>query len=452
FPLPPGRTAMPSLLRRAGLRALVALGSLLLPAALPGLALHAQEHGATPEAIALRADRMLDVRTGEVVRDVTVLVEGATIRAVNPGSLPAGTAVLELGDVTLLPGFIDMHTHLAYDIGPDWVARIVTRETEGDGAIRALLNARRTLDAGFTTVRDVGGAAVIPLARAVERGAVPGPHIFSARSSLSITGGHCDLTTGFSPNVSPEREDNGVANGPWEVVEAVRHQIKHGAKVIKVCATAGVLSLEGPVGAQQYTAEELRAAVEEAARHGVRVAAHAHGAQGILAAVEAGVTSIEHGSQLTDEILAAMKARGTWLVPTSYLADRIDLTGQPQLIRDKAADILPQARASLRRAVAAGVPIAFGTDAGVFPHGENAGEFAVYVAAGMTPLAALQTATVNAARALEVEDRGEIRPGLLADLVAVPGDPLQDITVTEDVRFVMVGGRVVKHPPAGAGR
>jgi imidazolonepropionase-like amidohydrolase len=236
-----------------------------------------------------------------------------------------------------------------------------------------------------------------------------------------------------------------VADGPWEVVQAVRYQIKHGARVIKTCATAGVLSMEGPVGAQQYSLEELEAMVQEAARHGVVVAAHAHGTEGIKAAVQAGVASIEHGSILDDEAMRMMKERGTYLVPTAYLRDRIDLNVLPAQVRAKAEEVLPLARESLERAIAAGVPIAFGTDAAVYPHGENAQEFEVYVRLGMSPLEALQTATIHAADLLGTPDRGAIAPGLLADLVAVPGNPLDDITVTEDTRFVMIGGRVVKH-------
>jgi imidazolonepropionase-like amidohydrolase len=236
-----------------------------------------------------------------------------------------------------------------------------------------------------------------------------------------------------------------VADGPWEVVTAVRYQIKHGAQVIKTCATAGVLSMEGPVGAQQYTLEELRAMVDEAARHGIKVAAHAHGSEGILAAVQAGVASIEHGSVLTDEIIDLMIERGTYLVPTTYLADVIALDVLPPLVRAKAETILPLMRQSLERAIAAGVRIAFGTDAGVFPHGDNAGEFEVYVRLGMSELEALRTATVHAADLLGLDDRARLREGLLADIIAVPGNPLEDITVTEDVAFVMLGGRVIKH-------
>jgi imidazolonepropionase-like amidohydrolase len=227
------------------------------------------------------------------------------------------------------------------------------------------------------------------------------------------------------------------------VVQAVRYQIKHGAQVIKTCATAGVLSMEGPVGAQQYTEEELRAMVEEAERHGIKVAAHAHGNAGIKAAVRAGVASIEHGSELDTEAIALMKERGTFLVPTTYLVDRINLAVLPPLVRRKAETILPVARESLRRAIAGGVKIAFGTDAGVFPHGENAKEFAVLVRMGMPPLEALRSATLRAAELLGVSDRGTIAAGQLADLIAVPGDPLRDITVTERVTWVMLGGKVV---------
>jgi imidazolonepropionase-like amidohydrolase len=243
---------------------------------------------------------------------------------------------------------------------------------------------------------------------------------------------------------------DGVADGPWEVVEAVRYQIKHGAQVIKTCATAGVLSLEGPVGAQQYTYEELKAMVDEAARHGVKVAAHAHGTEGIKAAVRAGVASIEHGSMLDDEAIALMKEKGTYLVPTTYLADRINLAVLPPVVRRKAETVLPVMRESLRKAIGAGVKIAFGTDAAVYPHGENAKEFAVYVKLGMTPLRAIQSATVVAADLLGKDDRGVIAPGRLADLIAVPGDPLQDITATERVTWVMQGGAVLKDERPGA--
>ena len=216
--------------------------------------------------------------------------------------------------------------------------------------------------------------------------------------------------------------------------------------MIKICATAGVLSFEESVGAQQFTEEEMRAIVEEAARHGMRVAAHAHGTDGIIAAVRAGVASIEHGSILDDEAIRLMKDRGTFLVPTQYLADVIPLDALPAPIRAKAEHVLPIMKQSFRRAVREGVRIAFGTDAGVYPHGENAREFAAYVEGGMSPVEALRSATLHAAELLGLDDRGRIAPGLLADLVAVPGDPLRDIRATERPVFVMVGGRVVREP------
>jgi imidazolonepropionase-like amidohydrolase len=278
---------------------------------------------------------------------------------------------------------------------------------------------------------------------AVERGDIVSPHVVPSRDALGITGGHCDVT-GYAPGVLEQGPREGVANGPWEVVEAVRYQIKHGAHVIKTCATAGVLSMEGPVGAQQYTYDELKAMVDEASRHGIKVAAHAHGTDGIKAAVRAGVASIEHGSLLDDEAIAMMKERGTYLVPTTYLVDRINLAVLPPLVRQKAESIMPRARESVRMAIAQRVKIAFGTDAGVFPHGENAREFAVYVKLGMSPADAIRTGTVNAADLLGLQDRGAIASGKLADIIAVPGDPLQDITATERVVFVMQAGKIVK--------
>jgi imidazolonepropionase-like amidohydrolase len=393
------------------------------------------------QPVVIRAARMLDVTAGRILTNAVVVVQGDKIVTVNPATLPLGARTVDLGDVTLLPGFIDMHTHLAGEISATSFTEPV-RLTESDYAFNAVANAQKTLRAGFTTVRDFGGDVTVALGKAVGRGTVIGPRVVPSRNALGITGGHCDVT-GFAPGVLEQGPKDGVADGPWEVVEAVRYQIKHGAQVIKTCATAGVLSLEGPVGAQQYSYEELKAMVDEAARHGIRVAAHAHGTDGIKAAVRAGVASIEHGSQLDDEAIALMKERGTWLVPTSYLVDRINLAVLPPPVRQKAETILPIARQSLRKAIAGGVKIAFGTDAGVFPHGENAKEFAVYVKLGMTTIEALRSATIHAAALLGVTDRGAIEAGKLADLVAVSGDPLRDITATERVNWVMLGGKVV---------
>ncbi len=404
-------------------------------------------HGQEGSAVVLRAARMLDVVSGEMLTDVVVVVEDGRVTGVNPSSLPEGAHEMDLGDVTLLPGFIDAHTHLGGQIGAGSFTRAVT-DTEADAAYATVLYGGRTIRAGFTTVRDFGGDVTVALAAAVERGDIVAPRVIPSRNALGITGGHCDVT-GFAPGIREGGPEQGVADGPGEVVAAVRYQIKHGALVIKTCATAGVLSMEGPVGAQQYSFEELEAMVQEAARHGVKVAAHAHGSDGIEAAVRAGVASIEHGSILTDEIIELMIEKGTYLVPTTYLVDRIDMDVLPPIVRRKAEEILPQARLSVERAIAAGVKIAFGTDAGVFPHGENAGEFSIYVQLGMSELDALRTATVNAADLLDTPDRGVIAEGMLADIIAVPGNPLEDITVTERVAFVMQGGRVIKHVMMG---
>ncbi len=391
----------------------------------------------------IRAARMLDVASGQMLEDVVIVVEGGVISAVNPASVPESMHDMDLGDVTLLPGFIDAHTHLTGQIGAGTFTEAVT-VTEAFGAFNAVKYGAITLRAGFTTVRDFGGDITVELGKAVERGDILAPRVIPSRNPLGITGGHCDVT-GFAPGILEGGPEQGVADGPWQVIQAVRYQIKHGAKVIKTCATAGVLSMEGPVGAQQYTLEELTAMVEEAARHGIKVAAHAHGSAGILAAVQAGVASIEHGSILTDEIMDLMIEKGTYLVPTTYLVDRIPLEQLPPLVRAKAEEILPQARKSVQRAIERGVPIAFGTDAAVYPHGENAGEFEIYVQLGMSELEALRTATIYAADLLDTPDRGALKAGMLADIIAVPSNPLDDITVTKDVRFVMLGGRVVKH-------
>ena len=394
----------------------------------------------------VRAARMLDLESGRIVRNAVVVIEDGRIKSVGSGEIPEDADIIDLGNLTLLPGLIDMHVHLTGQLGPDSFTRI-GRETAVDAALQGVLYARRTLLAGFTTVRNTGseGFADVSLMRAIDRGFVVGPRIWPAAHGLSITGGHGDAS-GFAPGLLEGGPEEGIADGVDEVIRAVRYQIKHGAKVIKVTATAGVLSFEGPVGAQQYSYEELRAMVEEAARHGMKVSAHAHGTEGIIAAVRAGVASIEHGSMLNDEAIALMKEKGTYLVPTTYLAGAINLDVLPPPIRAKAESILPVAKESVRRAIQAGVKIAFGTDAAVFPHGDNAKEFAALVERGLTPLEAIRSATLNAVDLLGVDDRGLIAPGRWADLVAVPGNPLEDVRVLEDVRFVMKGGKVFKRP------
>ncbi len=427
--------------------AFLALAALVFTAPVAAQEMGGMGSGGEHAPMVITAARMLDVATGTMIQNPTLVVEDDRITAVNPPSVPEDAHEMDLGDVTLLPGFIDAHTHMATEIGAGSFTNAVT-QTLADATLAAVKFGGVTVRAGFTTVRDFGGDATVALARAVEAGDVIGPHIVPSRSPLGITGGHCDVT-GFAPGVREQDYREGVADGVDEVLKAVRYQIKHGAQVIKTCATAGVLSMEGPVGAQQYSYEELKAMVDEAARHGVKVAAHAHGTDGIKAAVRAGVASVEHGSILDDEAMGLMKERGTYLVPTTYLADRIDLDALPAVMRKKAEEVLPLMRASLGRAIAAGVPIAFGTDAGVFPHGENAGEFGIYVKLGMSPLEALRSATVHAADLLGLDDRGTLAEGMLADIIAVPGNPLEDISVTTDVRFVMVAGRPVKHVMGG---
>jgi imidazolonepropionase-like amidohydrolase len=393
----------------------------------------------------LRAARLLDVARGEVVSPGVVVVEGDRIRSVGDAAPPASARTIDLGDATLLPGLIDAHTHLTGDLDGDWVMRPV-RETAADAALRGVPHARVTLLAGFTTVRDVGspGFTDVSLMKAIDAGFFPGPRIVPVGHAIGITGGHCD-ETGWAPGVLEKGPEEGVADGVDAAVRAVRYQIKHGARFIKVCATAGVLSFDATVGAQQLSDEELRAIVDEARRHGLKVAAHAHGTEGIKAAIRAGVASIEHGSMLDDEAISLMKQRGTYLVPTAYLLTRFNFDKMPPAIAAKARQVIPLAQESHRKAIRAGVKIAFGTDAAVYPHGENPKEFAVYVGYGMKPIDAIRSATLNAADLLGVSDRGVLAAGKLADVVAVPGNPLQDITAMERVRFVMKGGVVYRN-------
>lgn len=417
----------------------------LLPLAAAFCALAARPAGA--ETLVIEAGRLLDVAEGRLVSPAVVVVEGEKIAAVNPAAPPAGARVVDLGDFTLLPGLMDAHTHLNYEIVDGWETEPV-RFTAGDFALRAVPNARKTLLAGFTTVRDLGtgyGFSDVALAHAIDQGWVIGPRMIPAGHALSITGGHCDIT-GFAPGIEPPNFVSGVADGVDEVLKAIRYQIKHGAKVVKICATAGVLSFEGPVGALQYSPAELRAAAEEAHRHGLRIAAHAHGTEGIIASSEAGIDSVEHNSILTEEAARVLRKNGTFVVPNVYLIEAIDLGKVPPAIAAKMNHLKPLQVESFRRSLRYGLRIAFGTDAGVFPHGENAREFAAQVALGQTPLEAIRSATVVNAELFDTPERGRIEAGLLADLVAVDGNPLEDIRLLEDVRFVMKGGVIYKQP------
>lgn len=404
--------------------------------------------GAHAETVVLRADRYLDVVAGRHVSPAVVVVEGTMITAVNPATLPAGARTLDLSGHTLLPGLMDAHVHLNYELGEGWETEPL-RFTTGDFALRAVPNAKATLLAGFTTVRDVGtgyGFSDVALMHAIDKGWVPGPRIIPAGHAISTTGGHCDPTTGLAPGVDPPDYLSGIADGVDEIVRAIRHQVKHGAKVIKICATAGVLSFEGPVGAQQYSDAELRAAAEEAHRHGLRIAAHAHGTEGIIAASRAGIDSIEHNSIMTEEAAKVLKQNGSFVVPNLYLIEAIDVSKLPPVLAAKQTYLIPRVSESFRRSLERGLKVAFGTDAGVFPHGLNAKEFTARVRYGDTPLHAIRSATLVTAELFGTADRGRIEPGLLADLIAVAGDPLADIRLLEDVRFVMKDGVVYRQP------
>ena len=404
-------------------------------------------HESFADTKVIRADRMIDMTTGELISPASIVVEDDKIVAINPETLPADAETIDLGDRTILPGLFDMHSHLTLDYftGDNWTTAAV-RETPADWALYGVAFGRQTLEAGFTTVRDAGtwpGFPDVALMRAIDAGRVTGPRMYPAGHYLSITGGHCDVT-GYAPGIVELGPNQGIANGVDEILRAVRYQAKHGVKVIKVCATSGVFSAGTQPGAQQYSDLELRTIVEEAARHDLKVMAHAHGSEGIMAAVKAGVASIEHGSMLTPEIIKEMKKRGTYYVPTIYLADIPLPENTPQDTINKSNYLAPYVEKSFRMAVDSGVNIALGTDSGVLRHNEVGKEFYAMVRRGMTPLHALQTATVKAADLLGVTDRAELKAGKLADIIAVEGNPLDDIKVMERVVFVMKGGDVVK--------
>jgi imidazolonepropionase-like amidohydrolase len=413
----------------------------------------------TPELVHLRGARMLDIEKGELVAPGDLLIEGDRIREVAPRSVPDEARVIDLGDLTLIPGLMDMEVNLLLG-GPDHRSPLTAvQDDPAVRTLRAVANARRTLRAGFTTVRNLGlfiqtGGLLLDVAlkKAIDLGWIDGPRVVPAGHAICPTGGHLDPTMfqAFAPHIMPLTVEEGIANGISEVRKAVRYQIKHGAQVIKVCASGGVMSHTGPAGAQQYSNEELAAIADEAHRAGLKVAAHAHGDDGIRAALEAGFDCIEHGSLMTDETLDLFIERGTFLVPTTYLADGMDVSHAAPELQAKAAIVFPQAKETIRKAVARGARIACGTDAPAIPHGKNAKELIALVDRGMTPLGALRAATTVAAELIDVDDRGRLEAGLLADIIAVPGDPLVDIGVTESVRFVMKGGQVYRHEE-GAG-
>jgi len=400
-----------------------------------------------PKRTVIRPGRVLDVRTGELRSGQAVVVEGGKItQVVASGDVETvpGDTTIELPEATLLPGLIDMHTHLTFDLGSlgyEGLGISTARE-----ALHGARNARRTLEAGFTTVRNLGASdyADVALRDAIADGDVVGPRMVVSGPALGITGGHCD------ENLLPPAfhfQADGVADGVEAVQHKVREVIKYGADVIKVCATGGVLSRGDDPSASQYTLEEMKAIVADAHRLGRRVAAHAHGAQGVRWASEAGVDSIEHGHLMDDAAIATLKKNGTYLVPTLFLGEYMEqhLGDVPEYSRQKMRDVSAAMKRNVGKAFAAGVKVAFGTDAAVYPHGLNAGEFHVYVELGMTPLAAIQTATLNAADLLGRTDRlGALEPSKWADMIAVDGDPTRDVSLLEHVKFVMKGGVVYK--------
>ncbi len=392
--------------------------------------------------------------TGAAARSsVTVVVEGKTITAIQDGytSGSGGDKVIDLKNKTVLPGLIDCHVHIQSQYGKNSMLDGF-RLSDAEMAYRAAVYAKKTLMAGFTTVRDLGGSGVnIALRNAINQGLAEGPYILTAGVAISATGGHMDESVGLRDDIrkTPGPEE-GVANGKDELMKAVRYQFKKGADVIKIASTGGVLDLSKDGSGAQFTVEEIKAVVETAKDYGMRVACHAHGAEGIKRAILGGVTSIEHGTYMNDEDIELAKKYGAWYVPTiiagKSVADSAKIPGFfPPVIAAKATEVGPRIQQTFAKAYKAGVKIAFGTDAGVYAHGKNALEFQYMVEAGMPPMAAIQSATANAAELLGVSaERGSVTTGKTADLIAVDGDPLQDIKLLANISFVMKEGKIYK--------
>lgn len=404
----------------------------------------------------IHAGRLISAENNAVREEVTVVVVGDRISAIEPGYLEAGNddQVIDLKEATLMPGLIDMHTHLLYEFGPRSYSEAFFLNP-ADYALRGAANAQKTLFAGFTTVRDLGDRfnVSISLRNAINRGVTIGPRIFTAAKSIGTTGGHVDPTNGFRMGLteSPGPEE-GVINGPDDAFKAVRQRYKDGADLIKIAATGGVLSLAKSGQNPQFTNEELAAVMAAAKDYGMAVAVHAHGTEGMKRAVLAGVDSVEHGSFLTEEVRKLMVERGTYLVPTlmagEWVAEKAKIDGFfPDVVRPKAAAIGPRMLENLRQAHKAGVKIAFGTDSGVSAHGDNSREFELMVEAGMTPMETILSATREAATLLRaIDDFGTVTVGKYADLVAFPGKPDEHIHLMKNPVFVMKGGNVFVAP------
>lgn len=409
---------------------------------------------AAPDTV-VHAGRLVDVEAERVRTEVSVLIEGDRIAAVEDGFvIPEGATVIDLSGHTVLPGFMDMHVHLDGELDPPASYAESYYMNSADIALRATIYARRTLEAGFTTVRDLGTGdvpALLGLRNAINKGYVAGPRIYAAGKAIGTTGGHADPTNGIRMDLRGDPgPKEGVVNSAEDARKAVRQRYKDGSDVIKLTVTGGVLSLAKSGDNPQFMEDEVEAIVATAKDYNFVVAVHAHGAEGMKRAIRAGVDSVEHGTYMDDEARRLMKRNGTWYVPTisagkwvAELAEQDDKL--PAVVRPKAAAIGPQIQDTFAKAWNAGVKIAFGTDAGVSPHGTNAREFRYMVEAGMPPMEAIKAATVNAAELLRVSDElGSIAPGRYADIVAVAGDPLADITVLENMAFVMKGGEVVR--------
>ncbi|MDV3307416.1 MAG: amidohydrolase family protein [Cyclobacteriaceae bacterium] len=401
----------------------------------------------------LHCGHIYDVKAGRLLSERTIVVQGDSIASVERGYLPptSGDSLIDLKNLTVLPGLIDMHVHLEGETREDEELDMFTLNPE-DVAFRSVVFAKRTLYAGFTTVRDLGGSGVnTALRNAINQGLIEGPRIFSAGKSIATTGGHADPTNAFRRDLMGDPGPaEGVINGPDEARKAVRQRYKDGVDLIKITATGGVLSLAKDGSGPQFTDAELQAIVETARDYGMHVAAHAHGAEGMRRAVRAGITTIEHGTMMTDDIMDLMIQKGTYYVPTisagQFVADKAKEEGYfHPLVVPKALEVGPQIQRTFAKAYKRGVKIAFGTDSGVGPHGQNAREFGYMVDAGMPPSEAIRSATVTNAAILGMADElGALEPGKYADIIAVSGNPLENIRVLEHVVFVMKNGVVYK--------
>jgi imidazolonepropionase-like amidohydrolase len=442
-------------------RSLAALGLLVLTAS----AARTQTAATTPPAVVyVKAGHLFDATSDQLRENVVLVVEGERIAKIAPAgevAIPAGAKVVDLSNDWVLPGLIDCHTHLEFRADQyDPINEV--RFTPFMGGINGVVNANRTLQAGFTGVRDVGSQPffAVDLRKAIDSGFIPGPRVVASGPGISITGGHGDMN-GFSPAVHnmmyPDEKDFQIADGPDEVRKVVREQVKYGVDVIKILATGGVLSAGDKPGAEQFTYDELKVAADEAHHAGRKIAAHAHGTQGIKDAVRAGIDSIEHGSLIDAEWIALMKEHGTYLVADIYNDDYIlnnaPAFGLPKEMVEKERTVGRLQRENFAKAVAAGVKIAFGTDAGVYPHGDNAKQFHYMVKYGMTPAGAIRAATSSAADLIDrSKDEGTLEAGKYADLIAVTANPLEKVEVLEHVSFVMKGGKVYKDELTAAGK